>query len=283
MKKYKKYTKFRYIRYDMSRLHKLKIKLFHSKYKEYLRSYSGVFDMYEKEQNIFFESVMFLEKNSSLKSNLLYTFHWYEAFINLFVSYKDEFKLSNDDVSELNLSVDELGIALKHFASWYYESAHVHLRVVMEFIIKMFFKKLVSKKEEKDFLKHKKEKYWNNKLSIEDKMKLCIKNGDFPWETVDVWWFVYNTKDFFSIYKMKSIYKQLSHVVHNWNKNKVIQFRKDDFKWWIDLSVQVIEILWKILFLCIWKTVKKYRANRYEYAEDIPENYAKPIRWLIVR
>lgn len=79
------------------------------------------------------------------------------------------------------------------------------------------------------------------------------------------------------------IYKKLSNVVHKWNNNKDIVFKEDELKAGLEVSIETTEILWKFLFICLWSNIKKYRWEYYSKEEDIPQNYAKPIRWLIVK
>ena len=204
----------------MNRLQKLKIKLFHDKHKDQLKSYPGIFDMYDKEQEIFFKSIaalgklqnsLSLEKNGNLKNNLLYAIHGYEALMELFTNHQKDFWFDDDTVMTLNFSVEEITIALKHIMSGYYESAHVHLRMVMESIIKLCFKKLVNKEEIQAFRKHKKEEHWNEHISIEDKISLSLKHGDFYKKEIYLGlWGTIENKDFFD---EKNIWKYTNNYV----------------------------------------------------------------------
>lgn len=213
----------------MSRFQKIKIFFFQNKYDQYLKSYPGIFDMYKKEQSIFIESLNFLKKDKDFESKILYSFHWYEALIELFSRYQKEFWFSDEEINSLNLSVDELSITLKHIASWHYESAYVHMRIIMESIINLLFRKLVQKENIKKYLEKKKKK----NLSIKDKIILSIENGDFYWKAVDVERVIIDQNDFFDINNYYGIYKKLSWFVHKWIRDKDLKFKKQEFTDWI--------------------------------------------------
>lgn len=252
----------------MFRVQKIKMLFFQDRYDKYLKSYPWIFDMYKKEQSIFLESLDFLKNNKEFESKILYAFHWYEALIELFTKYQKEFWFSDEEISNLNLSVDELSITLKHITSWHYESAYVHMRIIMESIINTLYVHLI--------------KWDPTKKWIMKKIKISLKNWDFYWKDVDVERIVIGQNDFFDVDNYYSIYEKLSWFVHKWISDKDLKFKKQEFVAWIETTISLLERSWAFIYLCLWKTIKKYRNNPYEKAEDRPMVYAKPIRYLIV-
>lgn len=252
----------------MSRLEKIKILFLQDRYDKYLKSYPWIFDMYKKEKKIFFKSLGFLEQKKNLKNRLLYSFHWYEAIINLLTDFQKEIGLSDEEVSNLNVSVDELSIILKHINSWHYESAYVHMRILMEGIINLIFLHKTN---------------WNiKKTGIKKRIKLSLENWNFYQKDVDVERVKIPYEEVFDIDNYYSFYDKLSWFVHKWIRSKELNFKEKLYFDSMETIISVLQRTWAFIYVCLWNSIKKYRNNPYEKAEDRPEIYAKPIRWLIV-
>jgi len=238
------------------------------RYDKYLKSYPWIFDMYTKEKEIFYKSLEYLNKKEDLKNRLLYSFHWYETIINLLTDYQKEIGLSYEEVNNLNISIDELSILLKHINSWHYESAYVHMRILMESVINFVFVYKTS---------------WNReKTGVMKKIKLSLEKWDFYEKDVDVQRVKFTYEDFFDVDNYYSFYSKLSWFVHKGIRDKELNFKEDLLVDSIETIISVLQRTWAFMYVCLWSTIKEYRNNPYEKAEDVPKTYAKPIRWLIV-
>lgn len=233
--------------------------------------------MFENEQKIFITSLNYLQKHQNFHDRLLYTYLWYEAVIELCNKFHQEFGWSDKEITNLNLSIDELSIALKHTMWWYYSSAHVHLRIVFETIIETVFTKLVSKQHQKQY----KQENGSDYLSMKHKILLSIKYGQNPWSTLDLEQCVCNIEEIFTSKIMTDLYGDLSNVVHRWYKNKEIFYNSENLSETLKISIKVMEYLGKFMTICYHKTIIKHRNSHFEYADDIPCIYAKPIRYIV--
>lgn len=252
----------------MFRFQKVKILFLQDRYDKYLKSYPWIFDMYKKEKEIFYKSLDYLEKKKDLKDRLIFSFHWYEAIINLLTDYQGKIGFSDEEISNLNISVDELSIILKHINSWYYESAYVHIRILMESIINFVFLYKTN---------------WNiEKTGVMKKIKSSLEKWNFYQKDVDVWMVKIPYEEFFDIDNYYSFYDKLSWFVHKWIRSKELNFKEDLFLDSMETIISVLQRIWAFMYVCLWNNIKKYRNNPYKKAEDGPTIYAKPIRWLIV-
>lgn len=262
----------------MNRFQRLRINLYHNKDEKLLKSYFGMFDMYEKEKKVFSQSLKFLKAHKDYKNRIQYAFYGHKALVELFNIYHKNINLSDKDLETINLTIDELSIWFKHTMSGHYESTHVHLRILMEKFIEFVFNYLFNENDKEEY----KSKNGNKRFNTKDKIKLCIKKADFYKQDVDLQIVKIPNSVFFDLDEYYKIYSDLSKVVHNWIHNKELEFNEEKISETLLKIVSLLEISWSFIYLCLWEKIKEYRNNHFEDAEDIPPTYAKAIRGLFL-
>lgn len=225
-----------------------------------VKIYNHIFIAQEKENQVFEESLKFLEDSHKYRfkdyeNSFIRKFYNFELLVELLNRFKNEIWFNNETIEYLNFAFEELNISFRFNMIWYYNSAHIHLRLFMENIINFIYYYCINRWLIEDFrITDKKEPDRKAKITK------CFKVWIELWKIADKNWeynnYYFNVDEYYKFYQYLS-----NNFIHKSNINE-IKFIEKEFN---DYSVIFsFTLIFSARFInnCLAEEIDKFQKNK---------------------
>lgn len=226
--------------------------------KNHVKIYDNIFIAHEKENQVFEESLIFLETSNKYplkdyENSFVRKFYNFELLVELFNRFYKKMNISEHNLSYINYAFEELNIAFRFNMIWYYNSANIHLRIFIENIVNFvyfhFWEFNLVENVERDWLKVKIEK--------------CFKKWQFSYKNEnpkdkDVYdKYYFNADEYYKIYKHLS-----NNFIHKTNNIESLKFDENKFNDFFVLFTLSLMFSARFLKVTIWYDIEQNWKNK---------------------